>query len=251
MTATTAPAISVASLGKVFHPPGGVRELVRGRLFRAPVQALADVSFEVGSGEIVCVMGANGAGKSTLARILGGLLLPSSGRARVAGGDVSHATSEFRRRVSYVVGDERSFHYQVSGRENLRYFAALHGLTGRDAGLRAAELIERVGLTAAADRPYKEYSRGMRQRLSIARGLLGDPAVLLLDEPSLGLDPVGARDMRRFLREETIRSAGRTALVCSNDPAEVRAMADRVLFLDGGRLRGESTPDRIEAELGL
>jgi ABC-2 type transport system ATP-binding protein len=251
MTATAAAVISVAKLGKVFYPPGGVRELLRGRLFRAPIQALAEVSFEVAPGEVVCVMGANGAGKSTLARILGGLLLPSSGQAQVAGRDASHATSEFRRRVSYVVGDERSFHYQVSGRENLRYFAALHGLTARDAAHRAAELLEWVGLMAAADRPYKEYSRGMRQRLSIARGLLGDPAVLLLDEPSLGLDPIGARDMRRFLRDETIRAAGRSALICSNDPAEVRAMADRVLFLEGGRLRGESTPDRIEVELGL
>jgi ABC-2 type transport system ATP-binding protein len=91
----------------------------------------------------------------------------------------------------------------------------------------------------------------MRQRLAIARGLLGDPAVLLLDEPTLGLDPRGARDLRVFLREEVVRRAGRTAIVCSNDPAEVRALADRVLFLEAGRLRGEAPPDRIEAELGL
>ena len=91
----------------------------------------------------------------------------------------------------------------------------------------------------------------MRQRLAIARGLLGDPRVLLLDEPTLGLDPRGARDLRAFLRDEVIRGAGRTAVICSNDPAEARAVADRVLFLDGGRLRGEAAPDRIEAELGL
>jgi ABC-2 type transport system ATP-binding protein len=108
-----------------------------------------------------------------------------------------------------------------------------------------------VGLGAAADRRFKEYSRGMRQRLAIARGLLGDPQVLLLDEPTLGLDPHGARDLRAFLRDEVIRAPGRTAVVCSNDPGEVRAMADRVLFLEGGRLRGEAPPDRIEAELGL
>ena len=244
-------AIAVEALGKVFHSPAGLREMLRGRLFGDPVTALTDVSFTVRPGEIVCVMGPNGAGKSTLVRILGGLLLPSSGRARVAGIDAGAGTSEFRQRVAFVVGDERSFHYRVTGRGNLHYFAALHGLTPAVARRRAGDLLARVGLGAAADRRYQEYSRGMRQRLAIARGLLGDPKVLLLDEPTLGLDPKGARDLRAFLREEIIRGAGRTAIVCSNDPTEARAMADRVLFLDGGRLHADAPPERIEAELGL
>jgi ABC-2 type transport system ATP-binding protein len=247
----TQPAIVVEGLGKVFRSAAGLREMLRGRFFGRPVEALAGVSFTVPAGEIACMMGPNGAGKSTLVRILGGLLLPSAGRAAVAGIDAGAGTSEFRQRVAFVVGDERSFHYRVSGRGNLHYFAALHGLSPEAARGRAGELLERVGLAAAADRRYREYSRGMRQRLAIARGLLGDPRVLLLDEPTLGLDPRGARDLRTFLRDEIIRGAGRTAIVCSNDPAEARAMADRVLFLEGGRLRGESTPDRIEAELGL
>jgi ABC-2 type transport system ATP-binding protein len=213
--------------------------------------ALEAVDLEVAPGELVGLLGPNGAGKSTLVRILGGLLLPSSGRARVAGIDAGAGTSAFRRRVSFVVGDERSFHYRVSGRGNLHYFAALHGLPPAEARRRSDALLARVGLAEAADRRYREYSRGMRQRLSIARGLLGDPKVLLLDEPTLGLDPKGARDLRAFLREEIIRGAGRTAIVCSNDPTEARAMADRVLFLDLGRLQSEALPDRIEAELGL
>ena len=102
--------------------------MLRGRLFGKPVTALADVSFAIEPGEIACVMGPNGAGKSTLVRILGGLLLPTSGRARVAGIDAGAGTAEFRRRVAFVVGDERSFHYRVTGRGNLHYFAALHGL---------------------------------------------------------------------------------------------------------------------------
>jgi ABC-2 type transport system ATP-binding protein len=244
-------AIVVEGLGKVFQSPAGLGEMLRGRLFGKPVEALADVSFTVPQGEIACMMGPNGAGKSTLVRILGGLLLPSAGRAQVAGIDAGAGTSEFRRRVAFVVGDERSFHYRVSGRGNLHYFAALHGLPAAVARRRTGELLERVGLAEAADRRYREYSRGMRPRLAIARGLLGDPKVLLLDEPTLGLDPRGARDLRAFLREEIIRGAGRTAIVCSNDPAEARAMADRVLFLEAGHLRGESAPDRIEAELGL
>jgi ABC-2 type transport system ATP-binding protein len=248
---SAAPAVVVEGLGKVFRPPAGLGSMLRGRLFGAPLHALADVSLTVATGEIACVMGPNGAGKSTLVRILGGLLLPSSGHARAAGIDVVAGDSAFRRRVAFVVGDERSFHYRVSGRGNLHYFAALHGLTGVAGRRRAAELLERVGLGAAADRRYREYSRGMRQRLALARGLLGDPQVLLLDEPTLGLDPRGARDLRAFLRDDVIRKSGRTAIVCSNDPTEARALADRVLFLEGGRLRGEASPDRIEAELGL
>jgi ABC-2 type transport system ATP-binding protein len=246
-----APAIVVEALGKVFHPPAGVGEMLRGKLSGRPIEALRDVSFTVAPGEILCVMGPNGAGKSTLVRILGGLLLPTSGRALLAGTDASAGTQELRRRVAFVVGDERSFHFRVSGRENLCYFAALYGLGPGAARARVAELVQRVGLGASADRRYGEYSRGMRQRLAIARGLLGDPSVLLLDEPTLGLDPRGARDLRAFLREDVIRGSGRTAIVCSNDPAEARAMADRVLFLEAGRVRAEASPERIEAELGL
>jgi ABC-2 type transport system ATP-binding protein len=246
-----APVVAVEKIGKVFHPPGGTRDILRGRFWRDPVRALDDVTFTVAPGEVVGLMGPNGAGKSTLARILGGLLMPSSGRATIAGHDAAAAAPALRRSVSFVVGDERSFHFGVSGRENLLYFAALHGLPSSEGRRRAGELLERVGLTAAADRRYREYSRGMRQRLAIARGLLGDPQVLLLDEPTLGLDPIGARDLRAFLRDDMIRAAGRTAVLCTNDPAEARAMSDRVLFLEKGRLVREASPQRIEAELGL
>ena len=245
------PAIAVENLGKVFHPPAGLGEMLRGRFFGQPVTALSRVSFTVVPGEIVCVMGPNGAGKSTLVRILGGLLMPSTGTARVGGVDVGTGGAAFRRRVAFVVGDERSFHYRVSGRANLHYFAALHGLAAGEARRRAAALLDRVGLADAADRRYREYSRGMKQRLALARGLLADPEVLLLDEPTLGLDPRGARDLRAFLREQVVRMPGRTAIVCSNDPVEARALADRVLFLEGGKLHADAPPERIEAELGL
>ena len=248
---SAAPAIMAEGLGKTFHPPASPGQMLRGRFFGAPLVALSGVSFTVAPGEIVCVMGPNGAGKSTLVRILGGLLLPSSGKASVAGLDVATGGAVFRRRVAFVVGDERSFHYRVSGRANLHYFAALHGLTAGEARQRAAMLLERVGLAAAADRRYREYSRGMKQRLALARGLLADPEVVLLDEPTLGLDPRGARDMRAFLRDEVLRKQHRTAIVCSNDPTEARALADRVLFLEGGKLHADAPPDRIEAELGL
>jgi ABC-2 type transport system ATP-binding protein len=245
--------IEVAGLGKVFRPPGQLSDLLRGQLRGKDVVALRNLNFSVGKGEVAAVVGANGAGKTTLLRILAGLLSPSEGRAEVAGQDVGKrgSRSAFRQRVALVVAEERSFMWALTGRENLLFFAALHGFSRAIAAARTDALLERVGLEAARDRRYAEYSRGMRQRLALARGLLGDPEVLLLDEPTLGLDPVGARDLRRFLRDEIIEGNGRTAILGSNDPAEVAVLADRVLYLEAGRLTGESAPAELGQRLGL
>jgi len=244
-------AIDATGIGKTFHPAASVTDLLRGRLRQAPVQALTDVSLRVAPGEVLCLMGPNGAGKSTLLRILAGLLVPTTGRAQVLGTDLAAADAAFRRRVAFVVGEERSFHWPLSGRQNLAFFAALHGHAPGPARALSVALLERVGLGEAADRPFSTYSRGMRQRLALARGLLGAPDIVLLDEPTLGLDPHGARDLRRFLRDDVIRGGGRTAVVGTNDPAEARALGDRVLFLDRGHVRAEASPERIEQELGL
>ena len=238
-------------LTRTFHPPAGIRELLRGKLTLPPIHALSDVSLRVEQGQVLCLMGPNGAGKSTLLRILAGLLVPTHGTARVANLDVASPDSDYRRRVSFVVGDERSFYWPLTGRQNLAFYGALHGYPAGVVRARAAALLSRVGLAAAADRAFSGYSRGMRQRLALARGLMGEPQVLLLDEPTLGLDPLGARELRLFLRDDVIRGGGCTAVVGTNDPLEARALGDRVLFLSEGRARGETTPDRIEAELGL
>lgn len=244
-------AIDATGIGKTFHPAASVADLLRGRLRQAPVQALTDISLQVAPGEVLCLMGPNGAGKSTLLRILAGMLVPTTGSARVLGTDLTATDAAFRGRVAFMVGEERSFHWPLSGRQNLAFFAALHGHAPAPGRTLSAALLDRVGLTEAADRPFSTYSRGMRQRLALARGLLGAPSLVLLDEPTLGLDPQGARDLRRFLRDDVIRGAGRTAVIGTNDPAEARALGDRVVFLDRGHVRGEAPPERIEQELGL
>ena len=234
------------------RPPAWA-QLLRGRFFGRPIEALREVSFTVAPGEIVCVMGPNGAGKSTLVRILGGLLAPSAGRRRIDGIDASAGTPELRRRVAFVVGDERSFHYRVSGRGNLHYFAALHGLSGRGRrGGGPRELLERVGLGDGGRSPLP----GVLARHAPAAGDRARPARRSGGAAARRAD-AGPRSARRprparcSCATRSSASAGRTAIVCSNDPSEARALADRVLFLEGGRLRGEASPDRIEAELGL
>src|SRR3954468_8870104 len=142
--------IEAHGLEKEFRPPGGMRELLRGRLFGTPVRALGGVTLQVAAGEIACVMGPNGAGKTTLLRILDGLLVPSGGRAEIAGLDVARGGTALRREVAMVVGDERSFNMALSGRENLLFFGALYGLSSRDARTRAGLLLERFGLAEAA-----------------------------------------------------------------------------------------------------
>ena len=194
-------------------------------------------------------MGPNGAGKSTLVRILGGLLLPSAGTASVGGIDAGTGGSAFRRRVAFVVGDERSFQYRLSGRRTCTTSRRCTACRG-EARRRAAALLERVGLADAADRRYREYSRGMRSGWRSRAGC--SPIRRCCCSTSrrwASIRAARATCARSCARGDS--HSGRTAIVCSNDPTEARALADCVLFLEGGKLHADAPPGRIEAELGL
>ena len=209
--------------------------------------ALDRLDLDVERGEIVALLGPNGAGKSTLLRILGTTVLPDDGTAEVCDVDVVADPARARRQVGLMIGDERSLYWRLSGRGNLVFFAALHGMRRRHALTRAAELLELVGLVEAADRSVLGYSSGMRARLSLARALLAQPPLLLLDEPTRSLDPLAAsgfRDTAASLAHE--RETG--ILLATHDLHEAVAVSDRVVILSAGRAVLDERASDIDAE---
>src|SRR5215208_2300895 len=205
------------------------------------VEAVRGVSFGIEKGELFGLLGPNGAGKTTTIKMLITLLLPTSGTARVLGYDVVKDPREVRKRIGYVFGGERGVYERLSGYDNLRYFAELYGVPPKEIRPRIESLLELVGLKGREDERTEGYSRGMKQRLHIARGLLHDPPVVFLDEPTIGLDPVGARDLRNVIAE--LARAGKSVLLTTHYMFEADALCDRIAVIDGGRIVAEGTPD--------
>lgn len=233
----TAPAIAARGLTMRFPIRRQLGRFLAGRGEPPGMLALDGVDLDVWPGEVLGLLGPNGAGKTTLLKILATLLLPTSGGALVGGHDVVRAPAAARRVLGYCLDSERSFYYRLSGTDNLRFFAALNNLPAREAAARIAAVLGIVGLDAAVrEAPFMTYSRGMRERLGLARALLADPAVLLLDEPTKGLDPGGAAHLRRFLRERLARDLGKTILLVTHALDEARECCDRVAFMERGRI---------------
>ncbi|MEE1747704.1 MULTISPECIES: ABC transporter ATP-binding protein [unclassified Streptomyces] len=199
-----------------------------------PFVALNHVDLRIEEGEVHGLLGPNGAGKTTLCRILSTVLCPTSGTARVFGHDVDIAPNEVRRIVGVVFGGERGLYGRLSSRQNLRFWAALYGLHGSALRARVDELLERTGLADRANDRVDTMSRGMKQRLHIARGLVADPPLLIFDEPTAGLDPISARDFRALVTD--LRGNGHTIILATHDMTEAEALCDRVTFIDHGRV---------------
>ena len=235
------PAVEIVDLVKTFTR----RE--RGRRVRA--SALDGVSLTVARGECVAVLGQNGSGKSTLVRVLATLLLHERGEVRVFGHDVAREEQAVRRLVNRV-SVEASFFKRLSARENLAYAARFYGLTPGRTRTRVPEILEAVGFPAARARvPMEELSRGMQQKVALARALLTAPTLLLLDEPTTGLDPRSKREVQAFIAgmRETHDT---TTLLCTHDMAEAEVLADRVGILDRGRLLALESPAALRRRYG-
>jgi ABC-2 type transport system ATP-binding protein len=209
------------------------------------VEAVRGISFAVEQGELFGLLGPNGAGKTTTIKMLITLLLPTSGDARVLGMDVVAQAREVRKRIGYVFGGDRGLYERLSARDNLRYFAELYGVSGKAQRARIDQVLELVGLKGREQERVEGYSRGMRQRLHIARGILHDPEVVFLDEPTIGVDPVGARELRQTIAD--LISAGKTVLLTTHYMFEADALCDRIAVIAKGEIVGEGTPAALKA----
>ncbi|MCW2797896.1 ABC transporter ATP-binding protein [Nocardioides sp.] len=217
------------------------------RRTRKDVEAVKGISFHIEQGELFGLLGPNGAGKTTTIKMLITLLLPTSGSARVLGHDVVADTREVRRRIGYVFGGDRGLYERLSARDNLRYFSELYGVPPRTQATRIDELLELVGLTERDRERVEGYSRGMRQRLHIARGLLHDPDVLFLDEPSIGIDPVGARELRATIGN--LVEMGKTVLLTTHYMFEADELCDRIAVIREGEIVAEGTPAQLKGRV--
>jgi ABC-2 type transport system ATP-binding protein len=208
------------------------------------IEAVRGVDFAIEAGELFGLLGPNGAGKTTTIKMLITLLIPTAGKATVLGLDVVENAHEVRKRIGYVFGGERGVYERLSGYDNLRYFAELYGVPPREQKRRIEELLELVGLKGREHERAEGYSRGMKQRLHVARGLLHDPEVLFLDEPTIGLDPVGARDVRAMIASLT--DAGKTVLLTTHYMFEADALCDRIAVITQGEIVAEGTPEQLK-----
>lgn len=237
-------AIEVERLVKRFPQPRGYRDLLLHPRRKLESTALRGVSFSVDRGEIFGLLGPNGAGKTTLIKILCTLIVPTEGKAYVNGYDVVRHPGIVRRSIGYVVSDERSFYWRLTGRQNLRFFATLNNLVGREGERRVEESIRLAGLEREIDRLFLYYSTGTKQKMAIARGLITDPPILLLDEPTRSLDLPTARSLRRFIKER-LSNDGRTVLITTHNMEEAAELCERVAVIDRGQLKAWGTPTEI------
>jgi daunorubicin resistance ABC transporter ATP-binding subunit len=211
------------------------------------IVALGGVDLEVKSGSVVALLGRNGAGKSTLVEILSTLLVPDAGRVRIAGIDAVHSARRVRALIG-LAGQSAAVDGTLTGRENLELVARLYGLRRREARVRAYEVLERLSLTAASDRLVFTYSGGMRRRLDLGASLVGRPLVLIMDEPTTGLDPGTRVELWRFI--DDLVKEGTTVLLTTQYLDEADRLADRIAVLERGQIIAEGTPSELKSRTG-
>ena len=231
--------IEVRRLRRVYQATIGV--------FRRKIKeviAVDDISFDVQPGELFGLLGPNGAGKTTTVKMLTTLLIPTSGTAHVLGYDVVKQADAIRPRIGFIFGGERGLYWRLSGVDNLRYFASLYHVDPAVTNKRIPYLLELVGLSDRGQEKIEGYSRGMKQRLHVARTLLHDPEVLFLDEPTIGLDPVGARELRQVIRN--LQAENKTILLTTHYMFEADALCQRIAVIDQGRIIALDTPEALK-----
>jgi ABC-2 type transport system ATP-binding protein len=207
---------------------------------------LKGVSLEVYPGEALGLLGPNGAGKTTLLEILCTLLLPTGGQASVGGYDVVREARKVRKVVSYCPSASDNFYPRLTGVANLEFYALLNNLSPQEARRKIQTVLDLVELDVRSDVPFQRYSEGMKQRLALARALLTDPELMLLDEPTRSLDPVLQEEIRKFVRERVVAKLGKTVLLVTHSLLEAEQVCDRLAILHRGQIVSIGTPEEIK-----
>jgi ABC-2 type transport system ATP-binding protein len=249
MIQPNAAAIVVENVRKSFPRSSGFAPWLAS-LGRPPRRTvLHDVSLSVARGELFALLGPNGAGKTTLLKLLATLAIPDRGRIVIDGIDTAHDPIGAQQRIGLCTSEERSFYFRLTARGNLEFFGALAGLRGNALNRRIREVVELVDLRASIDQRFESYSSGMRQRLTVARALLADPEVLLLDEPTRAVDPIHAEAIRALIREELVGRQGKTVVLATNLLEEAWRMCDRVAIINDGRIVALGPPLLLDQRL--
>ncbi len=242
-------AIETIDLTKRYPSAKGYRDLARRPFGRRYVTALEDVSIQVKRGEFFGLLGPNGAGKTTLIKILCNLVLPTEGKAFVNGYNVAREGKKVRREIGYVVSEERSFYWRLSGRQNLFFFTRLNNFYGAEAKRRIDQILALMDLEEEADKQFKDYSTGIRQRLAIARALIINPEILFMDEPTKSLDPSAARHLKDFIRETIVGEMRKTVLFATHNLHEAAELADRIAIIDKAHVKARGTLGEIRKNI--
>jgi ABC-2 type transport system ATP-binding protein len=235
-------AIQASSLNKTFISKTGLwKTKTKSTL------AVEDISLSIQRGELFGLLGPNGAGKTTTVRMLTTLLLPTHGSASILGLDVVRQTAQVRKHIGFAFSGSRGVYNRLTANQNLRYFAELYAMDPQVTRKRIPELLELVGLSGRGDDKVETYSSGMTQRLHLARALLHDPEVLFLDEPTVGIDPVGARELRQTIK--TLIALGKTILLTTHYMAEAEELCHRIAIIDHGRLVALDSPEALKRRI--
>lgn len=234
--------IQVHNLKRTYQTDEGVF-----RRKRKIVEALQGITFSVREGEILGLLGPNGAGKTTTIKILTTLLTPTSGEVRILGLDPVKDFKKLRSQINFILGGERNLYWRLSAYDNLAYFADLYKVPRYVQKSRIPQLLELVGLTEVAHRRVETFSKGMKQRLQIARGLINEPRILFLDEPTIGLDPMSARQLRDILRG--LKQQGTTILLTTHYMLEADELCDRIAFINNGMISILDTPEELKKRI--
>ena len=217
---------------------------------RQSISALKGISFEVKKEELFGILGPNGAGKTSLIKILCTLILPDSGTALINGYDIYRHEKKIKKYIGYITSEERSFFWRLTGNQNLHFFATLYNLSSEETKKRINYLVNLLDLKKEIDMPFMGYSSGIKQRLSIARGLLRNPEILLMDEPTRSLDPLAKLRLQQFIKENLVGEQKKTVFLATHDLLEAEYLCDRLAILSQGKIVAIGKVDAIKKSLG-